>query len=166
MTNVLINIDVDDLEKAIAFYTAAFDLHPARRFGPYAIELLGAEAPIYLLKKRAASPPFPGSPSPRTYDRHWTPVHLDFPVPDLEAALTRATHAGAHLEGPIQDHPWGRLALLSDPFGHGFCLIEFKGRGYDEVATPTASGQRGTAENASAGPTGGSMTTTVPAKRS
>jgi hypothetical protein len=24
---------------------------------------------------------------------------------------------------------------LADPFGHGFCLIEFTGRGYDEVAT-------------------------------
>lgn len=26
-------------------------------------------------------------------------------------------------------------ALFVDPFGHGFCLIEFTGRGYDEIAS-------------------------------
>jgi len=25
--------------------------------------------------------------------------------------------------------------MLADPFGHGICLIEFVGRGYDEIAT-------------------------------
>jgi len=30
---------------------------------------------------------------------------------------------------------WPRhIALMADPFGHGFCLIEFRGRGYDEIA--------------------------------
>ena len=24
--------------------------------------------------------------------------------------------------------------MLADPFGHGICLIEFLGRGYDEIA--------------------------------
>jgi hypothetical protein len=23
---------------------------------------------------------------------------------------------------------------MADPFGHGFCLIQFLGRGYDEIA--------------------------------
>jgi hypothetical protein len=26
--------------------------------------------------------------------------------------------------------------MLADPFGHGICLIEFVGRGYDEIASP------------------------------
>src|SRR5690606_14256459 len=46
---LLINIDVPDLAAAEAFYTAAFELRPARRFGEDAVELLGANAPIYLL---------------------------------------------------------------------------------------------------------------------
>jgi hypothetical protein len=25
--------------------------------------------------------------------------------------------------------------MLADPFGHGVCLIEFIGKGYDEIAT-------------------------------
>jgi hypothetical protein len=30
--------------------------------------------------------------------------------------------------------PYGRLALVADPFGHGFCLIQFNERGYDAIA--------------------------------
>ena len=30
---------------------------------------------------------------------------------------------------------WGKLALMADPFGHGFCLVQFLNRGYDEIAT-------------------------------
>jgi hypothetical protein len=31
---------------------------------------------------------------------------------------------------------WGRLAVLRDRSGHGFCLIESSARGYDAVAGP------------------------------
>jgi hypothetical protein len=34
----------------------------------------------------------------------------------------------------IRTEAWGKIVVLSDPFGHGLCLIEFLGRGYDEVA--------------------------------
>jgi predicted enzyme related to lactoylglutathione lyase len=61
-------------------------------------------------------------------------VHLDFVVPDLHTALERACAAGARLEHDVRTEKWGRIALLSDPFGNGFCLIEFSGRGYDEIA--------------------------------
>ena len=63
-------------------------------------------------------------------------MHLDFVVPDIAAALARAERAGALREGEVQTHGWGRIATLADPFGHGFCLIEFLGRGYDEIAGP------------------------------
>jgi hypothetical protein len=61
-------------------------------------------------------------------------VHLDFVVPDLEAAVKVAVSAGAGLEREPEIHKWGKIALLADPFGHGLCLIEFVGRGYDEIA--------------------------------
>jgi predicted enzyme related to lactoylglutathione lyase len=61
-------------------------------------------------------------------------VHLDFAVPDLDAALAKAVAAGARLELPVQSFVWGRQACLSDPFGHGFCLVQWQGGGYDEVA--------------------------------
>ena len=135
MIELLVNIDVDDLEKGTRFYTTALPLRIGRCFGSHAVELLGAEVPIYLLVKKSGSAPYPGASTQRAYRRHWTPVHLDFAVEDLEAAVRRAEGAGATLEAPISDHAWGRLALLSDPFGHGLCLLQFKGRGYDAITT-------------------------------
>ena len=132
---ILVNIDVDDLDRAIAFYTAAFELRVGRRFGRDGVELLSTEVPIYLLVKRAGTPPFAGAATTRDYQRHWTPVHLDFAVPDLEAVERRALAAGATREGTVETHAWGRIAYFGDPFGHGFCLLEFSGRGYDEIAT-------------------------------
>ncbi len=135
MADLLVNIDVDDLERAAAFYGETFGLTIGRRFGAFAVEMLGGDAPLYLLAKPEGSRVSSSAmASRRAYDRHWTPVHLDFVVPNIEAALAKAERAGARLEGAVRTHPWGRLATLADPFGHGFCLIEFLGRGYDEIA--------------------------------
>jgi predicted enzyme related to lactoylglutathione lyase len=135
MSELLVNIDVPELERAIAFYTRAFELRLGRRLGPGVAELLGAGAPIYLLEKPAGSAPSAGARAARDYRRHWTPVHLDFAVADVERALARAVECGARVEGGLESHAFGRMATLADPFGHGVCLIEFTGRGYDEIAS-------------------------------
>ncbi len=48
----LINIDVDDLERAVSFYTAAFGLKVGRRLGPSVVELLGADRRSICSRKR------------------------------------------------------------------------------------------------------------------
>ena len=96
--------------------------------------MLGSAAPIYLLVKAAGTPASDTTSQVRSYERHWTPTHLDFVVAELEGAVQRAVQAGARLEEPIATHAWGKLALMADPFGHGFCLVQFLGRGYDEIA--------------------------------
>src|SRR5688572_26669139 len=53
--DLLVNIDVDDLDKAVRFYGEAFGLEVGRRFGEDAVEMLGAAAPIYLLRKPSGS---------------------------------------------------------------------------------------------------------------
>jgi predicted enzyme related to lactoylglutathione lyase len=128
------NIDVDDLEAAEHFYVEAFGLRVGRRFGGSAVELLGASTPVYLLEKADGSSATPSADETRRYSRHWTPVHLDFVVDDIDTAVARAVRAGAVLEQPVGTHKWGKLALLADPFGHGLCLIEFIGRGDGEIA--------------------------------
>jgi predicted enzyme related to lactoylglutathione lyase len=137
MASLLLNVDVDDMPRALEFYTRAFELRIGRRFDAGFVELLGAETPIYLLQKPAGSAPFEGGLTPRSYERHWTPLHLDLVVEDLDEAITRAIEAGAHLEAPPSQHAYGRLALLSDPFGHGFCLLQFQGKGYDNLPHTT-----------------------------
>jgi predicted enzyme related to lactoylglutathione lyase len=134
--DLLVNIDVDDLDRAIQFYTRAFALRVGRKFGLDGVELLGGTAPIYLLVKAAGSAASSGSDQLRDYSRHWTPVHIDIVVKNIDLAVKRAVDAGATLEQPVNSSNWGKLALMADPFGHGFCLLEFVGRGYDEIATP------------------------------
>jgi predicted enzyme related to lactoylglutathione lyase len=132
---LVINIDVDDLEKAIAFYSAGLGLRLGRRlFADTVAEMSGGSSIIQLLLKPAGSSPASSIPATREYKRHWTPVHLDFVVQDISGAIERAVHAGATLEGSVQSYAWGHLAMLSDPFGHGFCLLQFVGKGYDDVA--------------------------------
>lgn len=134
--DLMVNIDVDDLGHATRFYVQAFGLTVGRQLGAGVVELLGGSAPIYLLTKAAGSHASRDSDQVRSYDRHWTPVHLDFVVEDIDAAVQRALAAGARQEQPVRSSNWGKLALMADPFGHGFCLVQFLGRGYDEIATP------------------------------
>ena len=49
--DLLVNIDVDDLSKAIAFCQQAAGLRPGRRFGSLGVEMLGTSSAIYLLVK-------------------------------------------------------------------------------------------------------------------
>jgi lactoylglutathione lyase len=132
---LLVNIDVDDLSRAEAFYRDALGLTAARRFGDGVVEMLGASSPVYLLRNAAGTAAGDVTSATRDYARHWTPVHLDFVVADLAAAIARAEAAGAIREGDLRTARWGRIATLADPFGNGFCLIEFLNRGYDEIAT-------------------------------
>jgi predicted enzyme related to lactoylglutathione lyase len=131
--DLLVNIDVPDLNRAIAFYSDAFGLTVGRRLGPEVVELTGWPARLYLLEKPAGSVGAGGDL--RRYERHWTAVHVDVVVDDLESALARVLAAGAHAETEIRTEAWGKIVVLADPFGHGVCLIEFIGRGYDEIAT-------------------------------
>lgn len=128
---LLLNIDVPDAEAALRFYTTAFDLEVGRRFGADFVELLGWPAPVYLLTKAAGTIGAGGDP--RRYSRHWTPVHPDIVVESVDAAVERAVAAGAKLEAEAKDTSWGRIAMLADPFGHGFCLLQFNERGYDAL---------------------------------
>ncbi len=135
--DIRICIDVDDLERGIAFYTAGLGLRVGRRLNADWAELLGGSSVIDLLANPEGSAPLGDERAARRdYARHWTPVHLDFVVPDLEAAVQRLVAVGARLERPVQDRRWGRMASLADPFGHGLDLLEFRGRGYDELLQP------------------------------
>ena len=135
MADLLLNIDVPDMEEGIAFYTAALGLEVGRRFDSGFVELVGRDVPIYLLRKDSGTAIGPAGGDVRRYERHWSPLHADFVVDELDCAIARAEAAGAVREGGTCKAPYGRLAMFADPFGHGFCLIEFNSEGYDAMAT-------------------------------
>ncbi len=134
VADLLLNIDVPDIEAGIAFYTAAFGLEVGRRFDADFVELTGRDVPIYLLRRNGGTAIGPAGGDARRYSRHWSPIHPDFVVDDIAAATAQAVAAGAVQEGETCDAAYGRLAMFADPFGHGFCLIEFNEEGYDAVA--------------------------------
>src|SRR5258707_8957241 len=138
MIELRICIDVDDLNKGIEFYTRGLGLTVGRRLDANWVELLGASSPIDLLAKQSGSRPSPSSTQMRDYRRHWTPVHVDMVVADLDAAVRRATAAGATLEGDIQVQRRGRMANMADPFRQGFCLRRIRTRGHYEIAAAVA----------------------------
>lgn len=135
--DLLVNIDVPELTAAETFYREAFGLAAARRLGPKVVEMTGWPVRLYLLEKPPGT--LGAAQQPRRYDRHWTPMHLDVVVEDLDAALARAQTAGAVVETPVRTEVWGKIAGLADPFGNGLCLIQFLGRGYDEIAISASS---------------------------
>jgi predicted enzyme related to lactoylglutathione lyase len=136
MIELRVCIDVPDIDRGIEFYSSAFGLAPGRRFESHWVEMLGAMCPIDLLGTKEGTASSERSASTRDFGRHWTPVHIDIVVEDLDAAVARAVAAGATLDRPVQSRVWGRQANLADPFGNGMCLLEMRGRGYDALLNP------------------------------
>jgi predicted enzyme related to lactoylglutathione lyase len=124
-TGIIINIDVPDLAPAIAFYTAALGLPHTRTLDEDTAELTGATATIYLLQKARGTEAVHDPAIAREYRRHWTPVHFDLVVEDVEAAAARALAAGARRETGHVHWKGSHCVSFGDPFGHGFCVISF-----------------------------------------
>jgi predicted enzyme related to lactoylglutathione lyase len=134
MPEVHVYIEIDDLERGIEFYVDGLGLSLKRRLTERWVELAGAQMPIHLLAR--PEPEFETGEHVlhKEFSRHWTPVHLDFVVSDLEAAVERAVRAGATLERRV-DHPgFWQMAALADPFGNGFDLITDPEAAYERLS--------------------------------
>src|SRR5690606_10476554 len=119
------NIDVPDLATGIEFYSNAIGLKLNRTLDHDVAELTGGSSIVYLLQKDSGSPvssqlPAAGQYSQnysRQYARHWTPVHLDIVVEDIQAAKARALAAGALCESECVEWMGSKCITFSDPFG-------------------------------------------------
>jgi predicted enzyme related to lactoylglutathione lyase len=121
-------IDVPDLARGVRFYTDAFGFSVSSQPYPGVAKLTADAAKITLLERREQSKPSPNAQDVRHYMRHWTPVHLDFHVEDVRAAMEKATLAGATVEQVFDSADFGPAAFCADPFGNGFCLLRRAGR--------------------------------------
>ena len=126
-------IEVTDLARGIEFYCDGLGLTQKRQLGPRWVELAGANLSIFLLADRPAVAELGTTNVTRDFGRHWTPVHLDFIVANLDEMVERLCGLGATLDREIQIREYGRMANMGDPFGNGFDLIEFSGPGYDNI---------------------------------
>ena len=124
MAEVSISVDVSDMEKAILFYTHALDCTELRA-GSDTTKLSSDNVNIFLLKKDPQSNPLIIGTSSRNYDRHWTPVHLDFNVSEIDKVVALIQEFGGVHEGS-ESGDWGAVAFCADPFGNGFCLCQIE----------------------------------------
>jgi len=124
-----VSIDVPLLEDGLRFYRDALGLTEVARPVPTYVVLGCGDSTIGLIEKQAGTKPAKGSDDVRRYGRHWTPVHIDFHVDDLDAVLARAVAAGATCEHQFAGGAHPPAAFCSDPFGNGFCLIGARGSG-------------------------------------
>ncbi|HEX2275306.1 MAG TPA: VOC family protein [Acidimicrobiales bacterium] len=87
---------------------------PDGRIGHAELELEGG---VLML---ADEHPEIGVVAPRAGQGATVTLHLS--VADVDRATARAVDAGATLERPPADHPYGRNAVVRDPFGHRWLL--------------------------------------------
>lgn len=117
---VSVSIDVNDLKRATEFYTSALSCEMKTIYSDvWAVVAIGG-LDIHLLEKDERTIAAAGQK--RGYDRHWTPVHLDFSVEKVEVVMQMVQQQGGTVEG----HEIGEnaeIAHCADPFGNGFCLI-------------------------------------------
>jgi predicted enzyme related to lactoylglutathione lyase len=124
MISLAISIDVPTLADGLRFYSSAFGFKKIAEPLPGMIVLDAGNASICLLEQSAGTTPSVATTETRHYERHWTPVHIDLHVDDFKGTLARAVEAGAKQEQLFENAKHGSVAFCSDPFGHGFCLIE------------------------------------------
>ncbi|CAC9541848.1 VOC family protein [Bathymodiolus azoricus thioautotrophic gill symbiont] len=122
MIKISVSIDVSNLKQAEIFYIEALGCKKLRDQGADMVVLATDNCDIYLQEKEAGTKPLASSAVVRDYERHWTPVHLDFLTENIDEAVKKIVQLGGLHEGG-ESGDWGSIAHCADPFGNGFCVI-------------------------------------------
>lgn len=122
MIKLSVSIDVPDLAQGESFYVNALGCEKVRSQGDKMVILSTDNAEIYLLERENGSATTKEVNIARTYERHWTPVHLDFLREDVDDVVAKVKKYGGLHEGGESGN-WGSIAHCVDPFGNGFCVI-------------------------------------------
>ncbi len=121
MIKLSVSIDVPNLQQAESFYVEALGCQRVRHQGDMAV-VRSDNADLYLLHREPGTQPLASSEVSRNYERHWTPVHLDFLCDNVTEIVTKIEKFGGSHEGG-ESGDWGSIAYCADPFGNGLCLI-------------------------------------------
>lgn len=113
---------VEDLERALNFYTGMLGLELAHRSGPFAQMQTGTTRLAFYTRKAMAQtlefailPPANSAPA----------FELGFKVDDVDAAYRELTGKGVPSVASPADRPWGqRTAYVRDPDGYLIELVQ------------------------------------------
>jgi catechol 2,3-dioxygenase-like lactoylglutathione lyase family enzyme len=106
---------VDDVEKAVAFYTTFLDFKVLTSFPPAFADVARGNLRLLLSgPTSSAGRPMPDGTTPRPGG--WNRIHLI--VDDIDAEVSRLRDAGAPFRNDILQGPGGKQILLEDPSGN------------------------------------------------
>jgi predicted enzyme related to lactoylglutathione lyase len=118
---VNVSIDVPDLARGIDFYGTIFGFAEKARPFPSMAVLDAGNVTVCMHEKAEGSTP--AGTDRRRYERHWTPVHLDVHVADIEPVIALVAAKGGTVERVFRSEGPRPAASCADPFGNGFCVI-------------------------------------------
>jgi predicted enzyme related to lactoylglutathione lyase len=123
MPDELVNVRymVDDVERAVAFYTTHFDFAVRTSAAPAFADVVRGNLRVLLSgPKSSAGRPMPDGrvPAPGGWNR------LHFIVSDIDAEVERLRAAGITFRNEIISGPGGRQILLEDPAGNPIELFQ------------------------------------------
>jgi catechol 2,3-dioxygenase-like lactoylglutathione lyase family enzyme len=106
---------VDDVGRAIDFYTKHFGFEPGRDASPAFAEVLRGNLRLLLAgPESSAGRPMPDGRKPKPGG--WNRIH--FVVDDIDAEVERLRGAGVGFRNDIVSGPGGRQILVDDPSGN------------------------------------------------
>lgn len=120
---VNVSIDVPNLDNGLRFYGRVFGFTENARPFPTMAVLDGNNVTVCMHEKAGGTKSSPTGAEQRRYERHWTPVHLDLHVQEIDAVLSRVRAEGGAVESEFRTQGPKPVAFCSDPFGNGFCVI-------------------------------------------
>lgn len=119
-TAAVVRYQVQDLDRAVAFYTRHLGFHPTQRAGPIAILSRGE---LHLLLSGPASSGARPMPDGRRQEGGgWNRIVLY--VESLDETLGALRGAGARFRNEVEVGPGGRQILIDDPDGNPVELHE------------------------------------------
>jgi catechol 2,3-dioxygenase-like lactoylglutathione lyase family enzyme len=105
---------VDDVGKAVDFYTRFLDFEILNNFPPFADVARGNLRLLLSGPASSAGRPMPDGAKPGPGG--WNRIHLI--VDDINAEVARLRDAGAQFRNDILEGPGGKQILLQDPSGN------------------------------------------------
>jgi catechol 2,3-dioxygenase-like lactoylglutathione lyase family enzyme len=112
---------VDDVEKAVDFYTTHFGFRERSNFAPAFADVVRGNLRLLLSgPESSAGRPMPDGRTPEPGG--WNRVH--FIVEDIAVEVERLRAAGVRFRNDIVSGPGGRQILLEDPAGNPLELFQ------------------------------------------